>query len=125
MPGAKSTPKAKRVSKATPKSAQPSGKKNAYTGTADAKLVLLYMCFKNKEGPTDFKAVGQAYGISATAAQYRYYRLRDFMEKQDLPGMKKAPAGNDEDSVEMEDYEEQAEDEDNQEEVDFGVLFEA
>ncbi|KAJ5279130.1 hypothetical protein N7478_004502 [Penicillium angulare] len=130
MAGGKTTPKAKRASKASPKSKLSTGLKNVYTGNADAKLILLYMCCKNKEGPIDFKAVGQAYGISPTAAQYRFYRLRDFMEKQELPDKQKAPTGNDDDSVEIEDHEEQAEDKetkqdlDMKQEEDFETLFE-
>ncbi|KAJ5246476.1 hypothetical protein N7468_001459 [Penicillium chermesinum] len=55
-------------------------KSNPRTAFLEGKLTLLWLCFKNKKGPVDWKAVGEAYGITATAAQYRFYRVRDFMK---------------------------------------------
>lgn len=36
----------------------------------------------------NWKTVGEEYGISSTAAQYRLYRLRDYMEGLSSPGKK-------------------------------------
>ena len=42
----------------------------------------------NDQLQIDFKAVGKTYGITPIAAQYRFYRVRDYMAKLDALNQK-------------------------------------
>ncbi|KAJ5654282.1 hypothetical protein N7490_001285 [Penicillium lividum] len=57
----------------------------ARANALETKMILIWICLLNRGGEFDWAAIARAYGISVPAAQYRYYRVRKYMNQLQLP----------------------------------------
>ncbi|KAJ5746326.1 hypothetical protein N7520_011508 [Penicillium odoratum] len=77
---------ANRVVKNTPvNSTNKPARAAARANTLETKMILIWICLLNKGGDFDWAAIARAYGITVPAAQYRYYRVRKYMNQLQLP----------------------------------------